>query len=97
MDNDILKLLGTEYSLSIANHRNGEYRVKISNSRNQHAYRVLSLTNSTDSTNSTNNANLPLNKKQKIRNRVQNYMLFLAIKACISDLKQLQLTIIAMG
>lgn len=84
MDNDILKLLGTEYSLSIANYRNGEYRIKVSNSNNQHAYRVFLLGDTP-----IFETKLPLNEKQKIRKNLQNYMLFLTIKACLSDLKQI--------
>ena len=34
--NDILKLLGTEYSLQIGNYRNGEYFVTVTDSRGHH-------------------------------------------------------------
>lgn len=41
MENEILKLLGLEYSLQIGNYRNGEYVVRVRDSRNHAAEKIL--------------------------------------------------------
>lgn len=41
--NEILKLLGTEYSLQVGNYRNGEYIISVTNRQGKSVKKVFSM------------------------------------------------------